>query len=292
MNLETQRFEAETGHELCRYLFRPEMEPIGGLLMVHGLGDHLGRYAHVAELFCKRGFFCVGVDLPGHGNSSGMRGHIPSFEFISDLLDRDCLLLKGSLSEGAPLGMFAHSMGGMVALDYLPRRSRLFNFAWISSPLIDPSEGQPPLLVKLSQKIGPWLPWLSLGTGVRSELLRHPDPTTGEVEKDSLMHSRVSASFGAELIQKGEALLRHTQKMDPNLKLLMTHGSDDHICSPVISRDLFDLLPVEQKAFLSIEGSLHEPLHDDKADWLLDQLGTWLNDLGFPALAEEKIESS
>tara|TARA_R110002096_G_scaffold215310_4_gene403055 strand:- start:8919 stop:9797 length:879 start_codon:yes stop_codon:yes gene_type:complete len=287
MTCETESFETETGHSLQRYWFTPTAKPIGGLIMVHGLGDHLGRYRHVAELFCKRGFLCVGVDLPGHGHSSGARGHVPSFEMIGDLLDRDCLLLRGRLPEGAPLGLFAHSMGGLVALDYLPRRIGLFEFAWISSPLIDPSERQPQLLVKFSQQIGPWLPWLSLGTGVRSEWLHHGDPKTGVVEKDPLMHSRVSASFGAELLQKGASLPKMVEKLDGKLRLLMTHGSADHICSPQASRQMFELLPVSRKAFITVEDSLHEPLHDRQAEWLMSKVELWLNELGFPSLESQ-----
>ncbi|MEM1295607.1 MAG: alpha/beta fold hydrolase [Verrucomicrobiota bacterium] len=292
MKFETEIFEAESGHEIRRYWYRPEGKPMGGVVMIHGLGDHLGRYSHVAKRFCDRGFLCVGVDLPGHGLSSGSRGHVPSFDLIGDLLDRNCLLLKGNLPEQAPIGVFAHSMGGLVALDYLPRRSELFHFAWISSPLIDPSAGQPPILVKLSKWLGPWLPWLSLGTGVRSELLRHPDPKTGTVEKDPLMHSKVSASFGAELIQKGVGLPQNIEKMDSSLKVLMSHGTEDHVCSPEASRKLFDLVPATQMAFVSVEGSPHEPLHDSRAEWLLEKVDGWLDELGFFALKENETQST
>ena len=281
MKLHEDKFEAESGHTLHRYWFEPEGEAMGGLVMVHGLGDYLERYAHVAELFCNRGFICVGVDLPGHGRSSGQRGHIPAFELITDLLDRDALLLRGKLPERAPLGMFAHSMGGFVALDYLPRRNGLFRFAWISSPLIEPAANQPPFLVALSKYIGAWFPRIPFDTKVRSEQLRHPDPATGEFTRDPLMHHRVSAGLGAELVEKGTSLKKVTSGFDQDLRLLMTHGSEDHVCPPKASRALFDALPILRKAYLSVEGSLHEPLHDDRSEWVLEQVGLWLDEIGY-----------
>ncbi len=281
MKRRDETFEAESGYTLHRYWFEPDGEPAGGLMMVHGLGDYLSRYAHVAELFCARGFLCVGIDLPGHGRSSGQRGHVPAFEMIGDLLDRDVLLLGEKLPENAPLGLFAHSMGGLVALDYLPRRNGLFRFAWISSPLIEPGANQPPFLLAVSRHIANFFPRFPFDTKVRSEQLRHPDPETGVIPGDPLMHHRVSAAFGAELLQTSAKLAETSREFDEDLQLLMTHGSEDNVCSPKTSRALFDTLPVRRKAYVTVGGSLHEPLHDDRADWVLEQAGKWLDDMGY-----------
>ncbi len=249
--------------------------------MVHGLGDYLERYEHVAKLFTGLGFLCVGIDLPGHGHSSGQRGHIPAFEMIGDLLDHQVMLLTGKLPDQAPLGMFAHSMGGFAALDYLPRRPKVFQFAWISSPLIEPGVNHPPLLKALAGVLGAILPRLSLDTKVRRDQLSHANPKTGEHSRDPLKHHQISASLGAELMEKGSQLHKVTRGFDPDLQLLMTHGSEDPVCSPELSRKLFDSLDITRKVYLAVEGALHEPLHDDRADWLLEWVGRWLAEMGY-----------
>ena len=87
------------------------------LLIVHGLGEHQNRYAHVAEHFVKDGFQVYSYDQRGHGKSDGPRGHTPS---LSQNLD-DLNLVINSISH-KNLYLYGHSFGGNVTANYLLRR--------------------------------------------------------------------------------------------------------------------------------------------------------------------------
>jgi len=287
----TETIEVRSGHRLHRYLYRPPFPPLGGVVMIHGLGEHLGRYEHLAEFFCRRGLACIGVDLPGHGRSSGQRGHIPGFKFLKQLLDDEARILTDGMEPFRPLGVFAHSMGGYVALEYLPQRPDQYQFAWLSSPLVSPSANQHPLKVELARYFGRLVPRLPFKSGVTAVNCRKPNAVTGKVRlPDPLLHSSVSAGFGTELIVREKAIARNAAQLNPNLRLLVTHGTEDRVCCPELSRGLFETLPVKDKRFVDVHGSLHEPIHDE-ADWVLEKAGNWFTEIGFPVVDEFGVAS-
>ena len=88
------------------------------IVMVHGLGEHIQRYNHWADLFCSEGVGFAGVDLPGHGRSGGKRGHVRSYPILSDMID---ILLNEARKTfpGIPVFLYGHSLGGGIVLDYL-----------------------------------------------------------------------------------------------------------------------------------------------------------------------------
>ncbi|MEM7013073.1 MAG: alpha/beta fold hydrolase [Verrucomicrobiota bacterium] len=274
MTTEEDTLELEASkHRIHRYRYLPDGNRIGGLVMVHGLGDYLGRYEHIAKLFCDRGFECTGVDLPGHGRSSGSRGHIPSIETITDLVDTALFEFSTALPNGAPIGIFAHSMGGFAMIEEIKNRQQLLNFAWLSSPLVSPSDGQKPLKVFAAKSVGWLLPWLPFNTGVSSEACRPAD-----VPRDPLLHNRVSAAFGGELMNQESIVQEAALEINSELSLLVTHGTEDRVCSPKLSHELFDSIPLRDKRYIDVEGALHEPLHGPQTDWVLEQVATWLDD--------------
>lgn len=273
MKIEEDRPEIG-GVQVHRYRFRPEGEVKGGVIMTHGLGDYLGRYDHVARMFCERGLECVGVDLPGHGRSPGQRGHLANFEVISDLLDHSLFEFTAKLPETAPIGLFAHSMGGYAALEYLPRRQQLLRFAWINSPLVRPTAKQHPLVVAVARRLGWLIPRTPFGSGISAEQCR---PDGDSAERDPLLHAGLTIGFGTELILQEEVVQQRARELDGDLSLLITHGTADEVCCPSLSRALFEAIPLRDKQFIEVEDALHEPLHGPMADWTIERAGEWLD---------------
>lgn len=273
MTIEEDTLELEASkHRIHRYRYLPDGNRIGGLVMVHGLGDYLGRYDHVAKMFCDRGFECTGVDLPGHGRSSGSRGHIPSIETITDLVDTALFEFATELPEGSPIGIFAHSMGAFAMIEEIKNRQQLLNFAWLSSPLVSPSHGQNSLKIAAAKSVGWLLPWLPFKTGVTSASCRPAD-----IPPDPLLHNRVSASFGGELMNQERIVQEAAPEINDGLSLLITHGTKDSVCIPKLSHELFEKIPLRDKRFIDVEGALHEPLHGPKKEWVMEQAANWLD---------------
>jgi len=103
------------------------------LILVHGLGEHVQRYLHWAELFRKEGIGFIAVDLPGHGRSPGRRGNISSYALPDEMLD---ILIKTSKRTfpGCPIYIYGHSLGGGIVLDYILRKKPQIKGAIVTSP--------------------------------------------------------------------------------------------------------------------------------------------------------------
>jgi alpha-beta hydrolase superfamily lysophospholipase len=243
--------EAMGGLQLHRYTWRPEGRPRGGVALLHGLGDYTLRYEHVARFFVERGFACEGVDFPGHGKSSGPRGHIPDWNLLSRLIEQILGRMRSVTggTEAVP-GLFAHSMGAYVALEFLSRNPGRVRFAWLSSPLIQPSFNKPNWLLKLADPLGRWFPWFPYDTRVRSA-----DCVTDEQEtraKDPYLHHRTTFGFGRQLISRERSIREGASRMSGDLDLLVTHGTEDLVCPYRISRELFEEIPLARKRFVSL----------------------------------------
>lgn len=284
MKIEEETIEVDgIPGQISRIRFEPDSvaKPAGGVVMVHGLGDHLARYRHVAEFFCERGLRCTGVDLPGHGKSDGQRGHIRHLETITDLVDLALFQFAEELPDSAPIGIFAHSMGGFVVLEHIVRRQQLLKFVWLSSPLIRPSDGQNRFLVWLSKRFGWLAPRLPFDNGVeRGDCHPITDPETGEIlPRDPLKHRQITFAFAAELMRQEKIAAEAVRELTGDLSLLITHGNADRVCPHEFSKELFDSIPLRAKKFVTVEGALHEPLHSPEADWTFAQAADWFDSL-------------
>lgn len=273
------------GLRLRRYLWRPDGVVRGGVVMAHGLGDHLLRYEHVARFFAARGFACAGVDFPGHGRSSGQRGHIPDWNLLPELLDQSFRTLR-ELAPATSLGpgVFAHSMGAYVALDYLCQRNGQVRFAWLSSPLVQPSHGRAEWLVRVADPLGRWLPRFPYDIRVRSA-----DCVTGaeaarlsERERDPYLHHRTTLGFGRELVLRETAIRERARTLEGDLDLLVTHGTEDRVCPYDLSRELFARMPLTRKLFVTLDGERHEPLHGGRQDAVFAAAAEWLDGTVLP----------
>jgi len=205
-----------------------------------------------------------------------------------ELLDDLVMQLRTELPDGADLGMFAHSFGAFLGIDYLARRPGLFAMAWLSSPLVDPGCRQPPFLLRVIGVLGAVCPRFPIDTGVRSAQCRKgdlPEADGGGRSEERLLHHRVSAGFGAEMLARVPRVRAAASRLPPRLAVLMTHGMADVVCPPELSRELFETMPCVRKSYQTIEGALHEPIHgaDREVVWRL--AGSWLDGLGFPKRA-------
>ncbi|MBL7007557.1 MAG: alpha/beta hydrolase [Planctomycetes bacterium] len=155
MNATESTIRAADGTELWGRRWEPATETRGEILLVHGLGEHLGRYQDVAAGLTARGFALQGVDLRGHGRSAGRRGHVERWSDYHADLDAAARGLR------RPHLVLAHSMGGLVALDWLRDRPDQVAAVVLSSPLLGVAAAAPRwkvLLGKVLARIAPRLP--------------------------------------------------------------------------------------------------------------------------------------
>ena len=283
---------ASAGGRLHRRVFTPHGVSVGQLngvvLLVHGLGDHMGCHEKAARMFCRQGLIAAGVDWPGHGLSYGVRGHSREVGSLLKLISESLTDLRSRLPKGAPVGLYAHSAGAFVLLQFLRQQALLgsesknkpssFPFVWLSSPLLRPTHGQSFLKIKIGKWLSKIAPGLRFDTGVRSDRCYPADLETGLRQDDPLKHHKISLAFGSDLMARSAYLAECAQAFSEPSRLYISQGGADQICPPEFSQQFFDLVPLAQadKVYRLFPGVLHEPLNDPIAPDLLVDLGHWV----------------
>ena len=256
--------------------WEPEGKPKAVVALVHGLGEHIGRFAHVGEAFSKAGYALMGLDLRGHGQSGGPRGHTPSIEaYIRDI---DLLLEHvHSRYPGLPTFLYGHSLGGILVLNYaLRRRPDLKGVIATSSGLHTALEQQR-IKVLLANVLGRLAPTALMPSGLDTSKLSH-DPQVEQVYiKDPLVHDRVSLGFGKTMLEANRWVLQHASEFP--LPLLLMHGTADQIAFPSGSKEFAAALG--DKAKLVLWNDLYHETHNEPekaqvlktaVDWMDERL--------------------
>lgn len=260
MRIEEQELKFR-GHQLHRLILHPEGTSKGTLIFFHGQGDFIDRYPPIMEAFTSHGLTCVLTDLPGNGRSSGMRGHVPSFEFVDALFEKTLTQTVG------PHSIAGHSMGGMLALRAFLKSPQSFEFAWLSSPLLEPARQGHPLMKIALPVIATLFPWITWSTGVKADDCR-TEGSEESVEESSpqLYHSKISLGWAKELIAAGIELKSSMLSLPCQPPILFTQGSADSICPAEILKQRLEKLPTDQVRYQEIKGALHEPFAGESAE--------------------------
>ena len=214
----------------------PQGEPMGVVCLVHGLGEHTGRYAHVGAALNAAGYALLGCDLRGHGKTGGPRGHIPSYDILMDDIGR---LIDEAATRypGKPLFLYGHSLGGNLVLNYALRRCsgqalrRNPAIAGVisTSPAIRVTNPLPAVQVALARVMNKLQPGMQMPNGLALEGLARDPEVIRAYTHDPLVHNKISVRLAMEMLQSGEWALEHAAEFP--VPLLLVHGSADKITS-------------------------------------------------------------
>ena len=247
-----------------KFFVKDASEPCGGLVFVHGQGDHVRRHAATFDALAETGISVVAPELPGHGEAEGRRGHIPGLAMTDGLIGDALLRLRESLP-GLPCGIAGHSMGGLLVTDYFGRGNGAeFEWVWLSSPLVEAGHGKPAWLQAAGRFLAKIVPAFTIATGVRpgDDIEGGDDPDRVAAERASGTHSRISVGWGAELLNASRRVAAHSSELFGQRPVLVTHGEDDHVCPLSYSQALFEQLPTSDKEIVIVPGARHEPWRD------------------------------
>lgn len=195
------------------------------LAIIHGLGEHAQRYAHVAEYFVQRGAIALAMEQRGHGRTGGPLPHF-------DVLLQDIGLLEDYLRKsypGVPLFLYGQSLGGSIVANYVLRYSHQFAGAISMSPLFRTTFPPPAWKLTAARLLGKWWPNFTLSTAIRPEQLSRDPQAVQAYVNDSMVHQRVSAALGLSMLEAGQWALAHAGELAT--PLLLMHGTLDRITS-------------------------------------------------------------
>ncbi len=241
----------------------------GWVVLVHGLGEHSGRYGKLIEMLKEAGFAVYTFDWPGHGRSPGKRGHA-SVEQAMEIID-------SIINEiGEKPFLFGHSLGGLTVIRYAETRPDRIKGVVASSPALAKSPKTPGFMVVLAKLLGRVAPGLTLSNGIRPELLSRSAEAVKAYVEDPLVHDRISAKLGRSIFENMERAHQEAEKI--KVPVLILIGTADVITPPEGARKLFEELKVEDKTLRAFEGAYHEIFEDPEwggefhrtiVEWLL-----------------------
>ena len=219
---------------LFAQIWEPALPPKAVVCLVHGLGEHIGRYQHVAEAFNQAGIAFVGYDQRGHGKSPGKRGHVPSYETMLDDLEN----LQGKAQKrylGIPCFLYGHSMGGSEVLIYALRRQPKIAGVISTSPWLKLVNETPAWLRNMAKVLNSIAPGFTQANGLDLPGLSRDPAVVQAYRADPLVHNQISARLGYESILSGLWALEHANEL--TIPLLLVHGSADRLTSAPASQD-------------------------------------------------------
>jgi len=261
------------GCRLFYQIWRPEATPRAVVALVHGVGEHCGRYGNVVDRLVPAGYAFAGYDHRGHGRSEGQRGHIDSWDdYTSDL--KLFLGLVAKEMPGLPVFLYGHSMGSLIALDYVLRDATGLRGAILSGTALDLGDSAPPLLVLLAKVLSRIVPRLSIKMKLEgSALSRDPEVARAYME-DPLDSWQRSVRWDAEFIK---AIARiEGRASDVRLPVLLLHGEQDPIIRVEGAKRFFDGIEHPDKTLHIYPGGLHEPHNDIQHEQVLSDVVQWL----------------
>ena len=251
----------------------PEGNAKAVLLVVHGLGEHSGRYMNVVNHFVPLGYAVYGLDHIGHGKSEGMREVVERFEDYTDTLTIYYNMVKG-WQTGKPVFLLGHSMGGLIATYYLLDHQADFRGAVISAPGIK-------VRASISQAaitIGKILSVLAPKAGVLAldvnGISRDPEVVTAYVNDPLVFHGKTPARLAAELVK---TMLRVTAEVDKiTLPFIVVQGGQDKLVDPAGAQMLYDKASSKDKTIKVYDGLYHEVFNEPERARVLKDVETWL----------------
>jgi alpha-beta hydrolase superfamily lysophospholipase len=265
-----------SGRKIFAQAWFPESTPKAIVNLVHGLGEHSGRYHRWGELFAGEGYALVVMDLLGHGRSEGQRGHIKSYQ---ELLDQVDLMLEKAIENfsSSPRVLYGHSMGGNIVINYAISKDPPISALIASSPWLKLVIPISPLERTFSRLANFLLPGLSIpAKGLGAEKLSHDPEHWEEVRKDPLIHRKVSVRCAYEIMNRGEYALRHVYRI--NKPFLLMHGNADEITSQKASEEF--VANTSERTRLKIWDGLRHELHSElEYKEVFGFIIDWLNEI-------------
>lgn len=213
--------------------WNPDDKPKAVIVLVHGLGEHSGRYNWWATKFTEHGYSLLAFDLRGHGKSDGKRGSVTSVKtFLKDI--HFIIEKSESIYNNVPKIIYGHSMGGNLVLYYAIKKKLSVKGIIVTSPWLRLTFDPSVLKVFFGKLVSLFFPNFITSSDLIAENLSHDSEVVVNYKNDPLVHDKITANLFFDIQKKGELILKNKYKL--NLPLLLMHGEKDNITSHKASR--------------------------------------------------------
>ena len=245
-------------------------QPWASVLLVHGIGEHSGRYEHFGDQLAAAGLDVHAYDHRGAGGSGGRRGHVDRWSQQHDDLEARLRSVRASAA-GRPVVLYGHSLGGLIVLGYLLTVRPKPDLAIVSAPALDAN--LPSWKKALAPILGRLAPTLAVPNGIDGSTLSRDPSVAAKVAGDPLAAKASTARFGAEAMAEQARVRRdHGGLTVPTLVL---HGLDDRLVPPKASEILATLPNVDRRTYPGLRHELH---NEPEGPAIIDEMIGWIRE--------------
>jgi acylglycerol lipase len=273
MNHQEGFFKGVHGIRIYHQCWLPESEPKAVLMIVHGLGEHSGRYLNLVNHFVPMGFAVYGMDHPGHGKSDGARKYVDRFEdFIGNVkayFDR-----IQDWQAGKPVFLVGHSMGGLISAVYLLDHQAGLKGAIISGPSVKIPGNVSPATVFIGKMLATLMPKLGLLKTAPEGVSRNPAVVQAYMDDPLVYKGKTTVRLAAEMLKAMQRVSSEAAKI--TLPILILQGGADWIVDPAGAGMLFDLVSSADKEIKIYDGLFHEVYNEPEHPQVLRDVELWI----------------
>jgi alpha-beta hydrolase superfamily lysophospholipase len=268
-------FQSDDGTSLYYQVWKPDPDvrankPV--LAVVHGGGEHSGRYLNLVEYFVPRGNPVYAFDLRGHGKSEGKRGHILRFDDY--LADTDAFLnLVRRLEPNRKVFLVGHSLGGLITAAYALDHPQLAGLI-LSSPFFQIKIAVPHWKTAMGRMVSSLLPGLTFKSGIDIDGLSHDPEVAVNYRNDSLVHGNVTARLYTEIVRMQSQTLQRAGNLE--IPLLLCYGGQDGIADPPGASRFYRGISFKDKTSHCYDGCYHEIFNEVNKQDVFNDIEAWI----------------
>ena len=231
------------------------------LSLIHGLGEHTGRYLHVGKSMTDAGYALVGFDLRGHGKSGGARGHFPSLNTVMQDMRQFSKFLVQRYPD-IPHFLYGHSLGGLLSLAYALQYPAGLNGVIVTGAALRSSLQEQKNKIAMVNLLGSVLPSITVPSGLDATTISRDADVVQKYINDPLVHDKTSLGLGKAALKAIEQCFTHAKEFAP--PLLIMHGSVDKLTYPSGSEDFAKLATETNKdVTLKLWDGLYHEIHNE-----------------------------
>ncbi len=274
IQIDREHFSSIDGLQIF-YQANVPASPRANILIVHGFGEHCGRYEELTHSLTEQNYAVFRFDLRGHGRSDGKRGHI--FDFDEYLQDFACFKER-ALSHASAASrtiLIGHSYGGLVSLSSMLRDSSEISALALSSPFFGVADDIPKWKVGLGKLLSRYLPSFSMPTDIDPNDVSHDPQTVHEYGTDTLIGRTASTRWLTETLDAQSYALANAARI--SVPVLWQQAGDDRLVCKHKGRAVFDQLSAADKTWIEYPDMFHELYFELDRKTPLGALFKWLD---------------
>lgn len=266
-------FRGIRDHKIYYQCWLPDVAPRAVLIIVHGIGEHGGRYMNVVNYLVPRGYALYALDHIGHGKSDGRREYVERFEDYIDTVKMFFDRVR-NWQPDKPIFMLAHSLGALIGTVYLLDHQAGLAGAIISGPAVKVPDNISPVTVALGKVVSALVPKFGLVQLSADGVSRDPKVVQAYVDDPLVYTGKTTARLGAEMLKAMRRVSAEGERI--TLPILILQGSEDKLVDPKGARMLYDGVGSTDKTLKIYEGLYHEVHNEPEHEQVLGDVSAWL----------------